>query len=512
MSGLGQLGVSALKWGTAATLARFVLQLGVQVVLARTLGPEIFGIFGIGMVVLTFAGFMTSFGFSWSLLQRATVQAEDVRFALTWQVLVGLLTMASVYALAPWLAAYFREPRAQFVIEWLSLACLLTAASGPSTYLLQRDLNFRAVGLIQVGSYAVGYLMVGIPMALLGWGAAALVAAWLVQASVVLLASYSLKPHALRPLFWYAGAAMTVNTGRAVFITNIVNWLLNNMDRVMIGRLLNAQALGLYNAAYNMATLPNSVLLSALQPAFLAAGAKLQDQLPRLGRVYLQMVATVLVLIVPAFVFLALIAGDLVHLLYGPAWLEAGWVLQILFLSMPAYVVWGLSTPVLWNTGHKHYEFALQLPLVLVGLAGFYAFAGLGLRSAAAVAAALLVLRALVLSLVAMRALKLQWPSLLPHAARGLLFSALCVMGVWLGQNATAGYDSAWLSLLASGLLSLAAVIVTIALWPQFLGAEAIDMVLRFFPRLTVFFNRKELPKRTDVIGEQRPQDLETLT
>ncbi len=483
-----------MKWGTAATLARFVLQLGVQVVLARTLGPEVFGIFAIGMVVLTLAGFMTGFGFSWSLLQRPTVQTEDVRFALTWQVLVGLLTMASVYALAPWLAAYFREPRAQFVIEWLSLACLITAASGPSTYLLQRDLNFRAVGLIQVGSYAAGYLLVGIPMALLGWGAAALVAAWLVQASVVLLASYSLKPHALRPLFWYAGAATAVNTGRAVFITNIVNWVLSNMDRVLIGRLLNTHALGLYNVAYNMATLPNSVLLGALQPAFLAAGARLQDQLPRLGRVYLQMLATVLVLVLPAFVFLALVAGDLVRLLYGPAWLEAGWVLQILFVSMPAYVVWGLSTPVLWNTGHKHFEFALQLPLVLVGIAGFYAFAGQGLRSAATVAAALLVLRALVMSLAAMRALKLHWARVLPHAARGLLLSALCVMGVWLGQNATAEFDRAWLSLLASGLLSLGTVAATIALRPRLLGTESIDMVLRFFPRFSVFFNRNELP------------------
>ena len=504
MSGLGRPGVSALKWGTAATLARFVLQLGVQVVLARTLGPEIFGIFAIGMVVLTFAGFMTGFGFSWSLLQRPTVQTEDIRFALTWQVLVGMLTMASVYALAPWLAAYFREPRAQFVIEWLSLACLITAASGPSTYLLQRDLNFRAVGLIQVGSYAVGYLLVGIPMALLGWGAAALVAAWLVQASVVLLASYSLKPHALQPLFWYAGAATAVNTGRAVFITNIVNWVLSNMDRVLIGRLLNAHSLGLYNVAYNMATLPNSVLLGALQPAFLAAGARLQDQLPRLGRVYLQMLATVLVLVFPAFVFLALVAGDLVRLLYGPAWLEAGWVLQILFLSMPAYVVWGLSTPVLWNTDRKHFEFALQLPLVLVGLVGFYTFAGQGLHNAAAVAAVLLVLRALVVSLAAMQALKLDWSSLLPHAARGLLLSALCVMSVWLGHSATAEFDKAWLSLLVSGLITLCTVVAAIALRPQCLGQATIDMVLRFFPRFSVFFNRNDLPQRTDDIGEQR--------
>ena len=504
MSGLGQPGVAAVKWSTASTLARFALQLGAQVMLARTLGPENFGIFAIGMVVLTFASFLSGFGFSWSLLQRATVQDEDIRFALTWQILVGLLTMVSVYGLATWLAAYFREPRAQFVIEWLSLACLLTAASGPSTYLLQRDHNFRAVGLIQVGSYSAGYLLVGIPMALLGYGTGTLVAAWLVQAGVVLVASYAMKPHPLKPLFWYAGAATAVSTGRAVFVTNIVNWLLNNMDRVLIARLLNAQALGLYNVAYNMATLPNSLMLGALQPAFLAAGARLQDQLPRLSRVYQQMLASALVLVLPAFVFLALVADDLVLVLYGPAWLEAGWVLQILFISMPAYVVWGLSTPVLWNTGHKHYEFALQLPLVIVGAAGFYVFAGQGLRSAAGVAAALLVLRAAVICLAAMRALHIQWVSLLPHAARGLLLSSLCLIGVWLGQNATARLGSAWLSLLTSGLLTLCVLAVSVGLRPQILGSPTTDMLLRFFPQLGRVLNRQRLRTRTDVIKEQQ--------
>jgi lipopolysaccharide exporter len=243
MGGLGRPGVAAVKWSAVSTAARFVLQLLAQVVLARTLGPDIFGVFAIGMVVLTFANFVSGFGFSWSLLQKTSLKDEDVRFAWTWQVMVGAITMVALYLLAPLLAQYFKEPRAQSVIEWLSLACLLTAAAAPATYLLQRDLNFRAVGLIQVGSYAAGYVAVGVPMALAGWGAYALVAAWLVQAAVQLVASYWLKPHPARPLLWYAEASNAIGTGRMVFLTNIINWMLNNMDRILIGRMLNAQAL-----------------------------------------------------------------------------------------------------------------------------------------------------------------------------------------------------------------------------------------------------------------------------
>jgi lipopolysaccharide exporter len=503
-SGLGKPGVAAVQWSTASSLARFALQLGAQVVLARTLGPEVFGVFAIGMVVLTFANFVSGFGFSWSLMQRATLHEDDVRFAWTWQLLVGALTTAAVYAVAPALAGYFREPRAESVIQWLALACLLTAAAAPATYLLQRDLNFRAVGLIQVGSYAAGYVAVGVPLALSGWGANALVAAWLVQAGVMLVASYAAKPHAVRPLFWYSGARHALDTGQAVFFTNVINWMLNNLDRVLIGRLLNAHSLGLYNVAYNLAALPNNLLLGALQPAFLAAGARLQDQRERLGHVFMQMLATVLVLGVPAFVFLALISADLVRLLYGPAWQEAGWVLGVLFLSMPAYVIWGLSTPVLWNTGRRLHECLLQVPLVFLGGAAFYALAGHGIRAAALVAAGLLVVRGVVLVHAALRALDLRWTPLAPEAGRGLLLAGLSTAGVWLGQVVTARHDSAALTLAASGLLALACVVVPLVLRPSLLGPSVIQMVLRFVPSAAAFFNRPKPMPVPEAMGEQR--------
>jgi O-antigen/teichoic acid export membrane protein len=306
----------------------------------------------------------------------------------------------------------------------------------------------------------------------------------------VFVASYALKPHALRPLFWYADAKSAVGTGRTVFFTNIVNWVLNNLDRVLIGRLLNAQSLGLYNVAYNLATMPNTLLLGALQPAFLAAGARLQNDLPRLGRAYLQMLATMMVLGLPAFATLAVLSPDIVRVLYGPAWSGAAWVLGILFLCMPAYVIWGLSTPVLWNTGRKHYEFALQLPLIVLGVLGFYVFARQGIHMAAVVAGLLLVLRAGVTAAAAFRALELRWTALLPDALRGLLLCAASVSGVMAGRAAVAGFSIPLLSLAASGLLAAALPAALLAFRPQILGQETSAMVIRFVPGLAKFLRR----------------------
>jgi O-antigen/teichoic acid export membrane protein len=141
----------------------------------------------------------------------------------------------------------------------------------------------------------VGYGAVGIALAWAGLGVHALVAAWLVQAAVALLASLAACRHPVKPLLWYERAGQTLATGQAVFLTNLVNWSLANLDRVLIGRLLGTWSLGLYNVAYNLASVPNSVMLGALQPAFLAAGAQMQGQGNRLAQAYLQMLAALLV-------------------------------------------------------------------------------------------------------------------------------------------------------------------------------------------------------------------------
>ncbi len=485
MTGLAKAGVHAVKWSAFSTLARFLLQLGAQVVLARLLGPDNYGVFGISLLVLSLTGFLSNFGFGWNLMHKQNLTTEDIRFAATWQVLTGTIAMLVLLLSAPRLADYFHDPRVTPVIRWLSLTCFLGAAASASSNLLQRDLNFRAIGLIQIGSYACGYIAVGIPMAYAGAGVQALVAAVVVQAVVVTLASYAMRPHSLLPLLRYPGMAKAMGIGGTVFITNITNWALNNIDRVFLGRTLNANAVGLYSVGYNIATMPNSLLLNALQPAFMAAAARMQSDPERLGRAYLQMMGTICVLVIPFFVFLAAISTDLVRLLYGSRWDGTGSVMAILFLGMPALVAWGLSTPVLWNMGRKHHESFLQIPILILGAACFYAFTSMGVVAVATVASLILLGRMLVICGSAFLVLKLSPTLLLPQLVRGLFLSAMCACVVWGCTWFTGPNHPPFFALALNGLATLGSLLIVTFLWPAILGEYASGMLLRFAPGLS---------------------------
>lgn len=482
---LGLPGVRAVRWSLLTSAARVTLQLLLQIALARMLGPQVFGVFAIGLVTLTLAGFLAGFGLSWNLMQREHIDEQDIRFAWTWQLLLGLAALLVLQGSAAAIAQALREPAAESVIRWMSLGCLLQAAAAPATHLLTRALDFRSLGLTQLSSYLVGYAGVGLPLAWAGAGVHALLAAWLTQALVVAGASLALHPHPLKPLLWYDRARTLLGVGQAVFMANLVNWALNHLDRLFIGRLLGTWSLGLYNVAYNLASVPSQTLLSALQPAFMSAGARMQSEPGRLARAYLQMLSTLLVLGLPVGTALALLAPDLIALLYGAQWLQAAPILSWLLVAMPWLAIWGISTPVLWNTGRAHHEWLLQVPLIGVAALALWLIVPQGVAAAAVTASALVLLRALVLVAAAMQALQLPLSALGPAALRALLLVGVTTSTLLVLQGLTASQSPALRLLCSTAVPALAVVLL---LWTQMrwferaVGAHAWSMVLRFAP------------------------------
>jgi PST family polysaccharide transporter len=502
--------VSAVKWSAVGSIAQYGLSLGAQIVLARMLGPENYGLFAIGTIVLTFSSFFSNFGFAWGLIQIQDLVEEDIRFVFTWQLISGVVVAIGLYLLSPFVAIYFNEPRVIPIVRWLSLACVFSAITAPASNLLRRNLDFRWINIIQIISYSIGYLGIGIPFAYQGAGVWSLVAAWLTQSFTTMVMTFIRHPHSIKPLFWYSGAKAISGVGITVFVTNFCNWLLNNMDRIFLGRFLDSHAVGLYTVGYNLSNTPNNLLIGAFQPAFLTAGARLQSEPDRLRRAYLSIIATVWILIAPLFVLFAMIAQNLVGFLYGSAWKSSGMVLAILALSMPAYITWAMSTPILWNTGRKHYESLLQLPILAIAGYAFYSFANKGILMVALIAGSVLFIRAVVITTAACCRLNISMLDLFPFAIRGIVMMSIAAAstfsGIKLGVLASV-YIETKLNLLTytvagininfvavtthllpllggaflGGIILLAIVLGS----PRFLGNEVIGMLSRFSPRLS---------------------------
>lgn len=434
--------VGAALWGFAGTATRVSIQFAAQIVLARILGPEQYGLYALGVMAIGFFLFFTDTGITYSLIQKRDITARDQRFAMTWQMLVGITLSLIVVFFAEALAAFFNNQEVIPVIRGLAIICFLQACSLVSINILRRRLDMKHMQYAQILSYVLGYVLIGIPLALMGFGVWSLVISWVVQAMANLLILYNYARHPLMPLIWYEGGRSASGYGGLVFLTNAANWLIGNVDRIIVGRYFPAHTVGLYTTAYNLMSHGTTALHVVLQNVFFSAASRIQGDNERLGRASLVLIEAIAVFALPAFAWVAAVAEPFVLTLYGDAWRDASEVLRPIALAMPLLLFLGVATPVLWNSGNKKQELLFQLPLLLVWAGVAWVAAQWSVQAVAWTVFGMFLARAGGFLFLISRAIRLDAASLvgrfLPGMALGLIIavSATSIDGV-LGRMTT---------------------------------------------------------------------------
>jgi lipopolysaccharide exporter len=491
MKELGRRSASAVLWGASGSFVRVALQFATQIALARILGPDQYGLFAIGVIVVNFGDFFADIGLAFGLVQKKQVSDVDVRFVFTWQIMVGFALAITISSMSGSLAELLGDPRAEGVIRALAWISLLNALTAPSVNLLKRQLDFRRIQLSQLAGYVAGYLGVGLPMALSGWQVWSLVGAWLTQTLVVLVLLYQGTKHPLKPLFWYLDAAQQFRYSAIVFATNITNWVINNIDRVAVGHWFGSRDIGLYSISYNVLSTPTANLLGIFQPVFFSASSRIQGEDNRIFSAYRALVSAIAVFVLPAFLSVSVVAHTFVLALYGPEWQRAADLLQPIALGMPFYLLWGLTTPLLWASGKPEREFISQVPIaILWGIAAWSAVQ-ISVVAVAWAVLGLFLVRSLATIAFAAKTMNLSIRELWRAVRGGVAISMTCAAFVWLADIAARGVVATpqiWLGIdMVVGGLTL---FTLIYLFPAAVPSELRTRIVQVSGRLPAFLGR----------------------
>ena len=319
----------------AAQGGQLAIGVGSTMVLARLLTPEDFGLFAMVGALMAFIGSFKDFG-----LPMATVQQEEVSprqvGALFWlnaklNVAVALFMMA----MAPVLAWFYGEARVVPITLVMAGGVFGLGLAVQHQSLLTRQMRFGALTAIEVGSAAAG-AVAGIGAAL--WGASywALVVQFLVTTLVSTTAAWWVcdwrprwadrrrKGAELGSMLHFSG----YYTGFSVF-THIGR----NLDRVLVGYISGAAAMGLYDRAYRWSIFPINQLYTPLMSVAVAGLSRVQSDAARFRTYYRRGLLPVFAVSMPVLAF-ALVEGRAVVLvLLGEQWLAAVPLFQLLCLA-----------------------------------------------------------------------------------------------------------------------------------------------------------------------------------
>ena len=167
--------MSGLRWSYLGAGVNAVFQLVFTAILARLLDPDAFGLVAMAMVILSFGQYFSQMGVGRALVQRDEITDVDIRVAFTSSALLGTGFTVLFWFAAPLATLLFPDEQVVPILRALSLSFLITGLSITALALLQRHLRYRAVALIEMAAYAIGYGPVGIVLA---YATAAAPGAW----------------------------------------------------------------------------------------------------------------------------------------------------------------------------------------------------------------------------------------------------------------------------------------------------------------------------------------------
>ena len=326
----------ALWQGAAQAVAKAVV-LVTTVLLARLLSPEEYGLVAFALVLMAYAEAIADAGVAQALVYLPR-RAAFTRAALLLSVVSGCLLAVLVLAAAPAVADFFGHADVAPLVRLLALSLLAASLGAVPEALLRRELRFpRLTTAMVIRAVVTGAVTIG--LALDGWGAWSLAWGTVAGSMSYTLSVWALLPERRQVQFWRAGRAdvrAVLGYGTPVAGSSMLAKLIFDVDYLIVGALLGAQALGYYTLAFRMPELLIINVFFVIATVTFPLYARARRDPDRLRGGYLQSVRIQSLYGICAGVGLAVVAPYLVPVLFGSAWARA--ITPLVLLALYAAV------------------------------------------------------------------------------------------------------------------------------------------------------------------------------
>ncbi len=378
--------IKGVSWMGALRAATRVVAFLKIAVLARLLTPTQFGVFGIGLLVLSFLEIMTDTGVNVFLIQENAELSKYKDTAFVVSIIRGILISLVIFLTAPLVSSFFNSPESYRVLLLTSLIPLIRGFINPSVVKFQKELLFAKEFSFRFVIFAIDGT-VAILAAFITHSAISLIYGLLAGAIFeTLFSQLFIKP---RPGFSFEGnkAKEVVGRGKWVTAAGIFNYLYENGDNVVVGRILDAASLGLYQTAYRISSLPITEIADVVSRVTFPVYVKISGDMARLKKAYLKTLGAISLTVLPFGIILLLFTEPAVQIVLGDKWLGTVPVIRILSFLGVIRAITMTANPLFLSVKKQEYVMSVTLAgiiglaVTIVPLVRAYGIVGAGISA-----------------------------------------------------------------------------------------------------------------------------------
>jgi O-antigen/teichoic acid export membrane protein len=332
---------TAVIWRSGSQVLTQIVSWASTLIVIRLLAPQDYGLFAMAQVMLMLLSTMNGWGLASALIREEEVSEERLRQTLGMLILLNGGLALTQFLAAPLVALWFGQPMVTDLLRVQALLYLAVPFCALPYAIMARRMEFRRPAQVRLVVAVVGALT-ALSGALSGWGVWTLVAAPMAMIVTEAVGMTWAAGAPIRPSFRFTGAGHIAGFGGVMTATQLFWFVQSQADVMIAGRVLDAHDLGVYSTGLFLAQLLAAKFVPPINEIAYAAYSRQQEVT---ATALLATIRLVMMVALPAYAGLAVVAPVLVPVLLGEQWIEIIPLLPILSAAMAMMTLQILFAP-----------------------------------------------------------------------------------------------------------------------------------------------------------------------
>lgn len=323
---------SGLFWSFGERILAQGVSFVVSIVLARILVPAEYGIISMVLVFINIANVFVSNGLGESLIQKKDSDEKDFATIFTCGFVLSILLYFLLFFIAPFISAFYKNSLLTSVIRVLSIKLPIASVNGIQKAYVSKHMQFKKFFFSTLAGTVISGV-IGILLALAGYGVWALVAQYLINSTVdtlVLLITVVWKP---RLYFSKKSAKNLLGFGFKMMLSALINTVYSEMQSLVIGKKYTPNDLAYYKRGNQFPSLFITNICSAVSTVLFPTMANESNSIADVKKMTRKSLQITSYIITPLMIGLIAIADPLVRVVLTDKWLPCVPYLQLLCLA-----------------------------------------------------------------------------------------------------------------------------------------------------------------------------------
>jgi len=324
--------INGMMWSSGGSFAFQIIRILTQIILARLLWPEAFGLVALVMAFVSVANYLIENGLTLFLIRKQELNVNDA-FSLFIANMIFACIIVIIFVIgSPWISVYLNEPSTQMLLVVSSSAIIFNAYGSVHKAMLTRDLQFRGQTMSMLVAAIVSGI-IAVSASLFNFG---------VWSLVIYNVSFQLIQKILLSPIYHLKFKVKINRqflneaiiySWKLMLSGLIHTVYENIFNLIMGALFSVSALGYYSNALKIRDGAAQTLTDAIQKVSFPVLSKLQNQKESMLETSRRILKLSIFIIYPILIGLAATSDSIVKVVFNEQWLGMIPIMQILAIN-----------------------------------------------------------------------------------------------------------------------------------------------------------------------------------